>query len=107
MLGGPCLEKLQEEERQVSGHTGVGTGHSPGSSLTRQAGDLHPVEQTAGIVPGWQRQPGSRNRTLRGVAKEHSQTGDTEMEPRDKILMARKGVPDATVEDPFSWPPFC
>lgn len=65
----------------------------------------HPVEQTAGIVPGWQRQPGSRNRTLWGVAKEQSQTGDTEMEPRDKILMARKEVLDATVEDPCSCPP--
>lgn len=68
------------EWAQRSGHTGIPRGApQPGRP---EIFLWHPAEQTAGTMPGWQRQPGSRAQTLLGVAGQHSQAGETGAELR-------------------------
>lgn len=68
---------LQREERQVSGHQGAGIPRGAPQPGRPEIFPWHPAEQTAGTMPGWQRQPGSRAQTLLGVAGPHSQAGET------------------------------
>ena len=63
-----------------SRHTGIPRGApQPGRP---EIFPWHPAEQTAGTMPGWQRQPGSRAQTLLGVVGQHGQAGETGTELR-------------------------
>lgn len=63
------------EWAQSSGHPGIPRGApQPGRP---EIFLWHPAEQTAGTMPGWQRQPGSRAQTLLGVAGQRGQAGET------------------------------
>lgn len=83
---------LQKEERQVSGHGGASTWDSRGAPQPGRPEIFlwHPAEQTAGTVPGWQSQPGSRAQTRLGVAGEHSQAGEVRTQPA-ALRAARPG----------------